>query len=190
MVGSDSLSRLSDSTLPSLRGTLKSTRTMTRLPLTGRSSTKSFMVGAGLAAGVCSVDSRSKPPPLPIQAYSAASRSGWSAARTQDARSLPFRAPPFERPARPRVRRLRRRDKQRRVDLLQVAAGCAHAAPAAGDGRQGVGGHFAEGLLGERVEHEVHVAAVGGQRCEDAARGSEGDAIEVGDLGDVVEAEE
>src|SRR5579871_964278 len=53
MVGSDSRRRLSDSTFPSLSGTLKSTRTMTRLPETGRSSTKSFlpvlMVGAGLA---------------------------------------------------------------------------------------------------------------------------------------------
>src|SRR5215467_7729147 len=53
MVGSDSLSRLSLSTFPSFSGTLKSTRTMTRLPLTFRSSTKSFLpvliVGAGLA---------------------------------------------------------------------------------------------------------------------------------------------
>ena len=53
MVGSDSLSRLSLSTLPSLSGTLKSTRTMTRLPATARSSTNSFlpvlMVEAGLA---------------------------------------------------------------------------------------------------------------------------------------------
>src|SRR4051812_49868386 len=42
IVGSDSLRRLSLSTLPSLRGTLKSTRTMTRLPAVFRSSTNSF----------------------------------------------------------------------------------------------------------------------------------------------------
>src|SRR5262249_28901278 len=43
MVGSDSLRRLSLSTTPSLRGTLKSTRTITRLPAGARSSMKSFL---------------------------------------------------------------------------------------------------------------------------------------------------
>src|SRR5262245_35533782 len=64
MVGSDSLSRLSDSTLPSLRGTLKSTRTMTRLPVTGRSSTKSFfpvLMGAGFTSKLAT-----RPSPLPM----------------------------------------------------------------------------------------------------------------------------
>jgi hypothetical protein len=112
-----------------------------------------------------------------------------AAQRGAEGRSA-FRARPPAGLAGPGVGGLRGREEGRFVDLLQVAAGRAHAAPAAGNRRQGGRRHFAERLLLERIEHEVHVAAVACQRGKDPPRRSEGHPIEVGGLADVVEAQE
>src|SRR4051812_45948763 len=63
IVGRDSFRRLSLSTLPSLSGTLKSTRTITRFPAVWMSSTNSFrwvLMGPGLTRGGAGVE-RSAP---------------------------------------------------------------------------------------------------------------------------------
>jgi len=82
---------------------------------------------------------------------------------------------------------LQRHAKSVRVDLLEVAARRAHPSPPAGNGRQGFRRKRAKVLLLRVVEHEVEVAPVPRQGGEDAARRTEGEAVEVRCLAGIVE---